>query len=263
MSLRRLFRWMAGLSLGAAVFGLLAALALYAYLAPRLPDVKTLQHVQLQVPLRIYSQEGRLIGEYGKKRRIPLAFHQFPEMLVKAVIAAEDDRFYEHPGVDYQGILRAAYYDLKTWSKAQGGSTITMQVARNYFLTNEKTFIRKIKEILLALQIEQHLSKHEILALYLNKIYLGCGAYGAAAAARVYFGTTLDRLQLSQLAMIAGLPRAPSLYNPVENPEGVRKMLTRDKKLQRWVGSRLAREQSNGVRERFKGFGMGETGAFA
>lgn len=228
---RRLFRWMGVLFLITTTISILAAVGTYLYLAPQLPSIDTLKHVQLQVPLRIYSHEGMLIAEYGKKNRSPLAFQQFPDLLIKAVLAAEDDRFYEHPGVDYQGILRAAFYLIKTGRKEQGGSTITMQVARNFFLSREKTYSRKLKEILLALKIEQHLSKQKILELYLNKIYLGSGAYGVAAAAQVYFGATLDKLELSQLAMIAGLPKAPSYYNPIANPEGA--LLRRDYVLRR------------------------------
>lgn len=216
---RRLFRWIAASFLITATFSILIAIGVYFYLVPQLPSIDTLKNVQLQVPLRIYSREGMLIAEYGAKRRTPLTFQQFPGLLVKAVLAAEDDRFYEHPGVDYQGILRAAFYLIKTGRKEQGGSTITMQVARNYFLSREKTYLRKLNEILLALQIEQELSKQKILELYLNKIYLGNGAYGVAAAAQVYYGTTLDKLELPQLAMIAGLPKAPSNYNPIADPE--------------------------------------------
>ncbi len=218
--LRRLFRWMVVLLLITTTLSILAVIGTYFYLAPQLPSIDTLKNVQLQVPLRIYSHEGMLVAEYGKKHRTPLAFPQFPDLLIKAVLAAEDDRFYEHPGVDYQGILRAAFYLIKTGRKDQGGSTITMQVARNFFLSREKTYLRKLNEILLALQIEQQLSKQKILELYLNKIYLGSGAYGVAAAAQVYYGTTLDKLELPQFAMIAGLPKAPSHYNPIANPEG-------------------------------------------
>ncbi|CAB1274228.1 penicillin-binding protein 1A [Candidatus Nitrosacidococcus tergens] len=213
-----IFRWVFNLTLAAALFIFFAAIGIYFYLTPQLPPIDALKDIQLQVPLRIFSKEKKLIAEYGDKHRIPLTFEQIPPLMVKAILAAEDDRFYEHPGVDYQGILRAAYYLLKTGRKAQGGSTITMQVARNFFLSREKTYLRKLQEILLAFQIEQKLSKNEIITLYLNKIYLGNRAYGVGAAAQVYYGTTIDQLTLPQFAMIAGLPKAPSGYNPVVNP---------------------------------------------
>ncbi|MBS1218995.1 MAG: penicillin-binding protein, family, partial [Proteobacteria bacterium] len=188
------------------------------YLNPQLPSIANLMDTALQVPLRIYTRDGKLIGEYGDKRRIPVHIQQVPDQLIKAFLAAEDDRFYEHPGVDYQGMLRAAFKLASTGSKRQGGSTITMQVARNYFLSNEKTYLRKINEILLALKIERRLDKPQILELYLNKIYLGNRAYGVAAAAQIYYGRTMDQLTLPQMAMIAGLPKAPSRYNPIKDP---------------------------------------------
>ncbi len=201
------------------VFGLACLIALYLYLEPKLPSIEGLSDVQLQVPLRVYSAEGGLIAEYGEKRRSPKALDEIPEALRQAFLAAEDDRFYEHPGVDYQGILRAVVHLLKTGERGQGGSTITMQLARNFYLSREKTFGRKLNEIFLALKIEQQLSKDKVLELYLNKIYLGNRAYGVAAAARVYYGKSLEELDLAQIAMIAGLPKAPSRYNPIINPE--------------------------------------------
>ncbi len=182
-----------------------------------LPDTGQLKNVQYQTPLSIYSQEGLLIGEFGEKKRIPIKISQIPKQQINAFLAAEDERFYSHPGVDYKGLLRAANQFLATGKKRQGGSTITMQVARNFLLSTEKTFLRKIKEILLALQIEQHYSKDQILELYLNKIYMGQRAYGLAAAAQIYYGKDLEELQLYQQAMIAGLPKAPSIYNPIVN----------------------------------------------
>ncbi|MGM0593593.1 MAG: penicillin-binding protein 1A [Pseudomonadota bacterium] len=202
--------------------GLAASLSIagvYFYLTPKLPDTHILKAVQLQEPLRIYSRDGKLIAEYGEMKRNPLNYSQFPEKLVQAFIAAEDNRFFEHPGVDYQGILRAALNLIITGERGQGGSTITMQVARNFFLSREKTYIRKLNEILLALKIERELSKEEILELYLNKIYLGKRAYGVGAASQVYYGKPLEELELAQLAMIAGLPKAPSAYNPINNPD--------------------------------------------
>jgi len=199
----------------------LAAAGAWVYfgLLPELPSIERLEDVRLQVPLRIYANDGALLAEFGEKRRRPLAIEDTPDILVNAFLAAEDDRFYEHPGVDYQGILRAALTLATTGKKEQGGSTITMQVARNYFLTPEKTYIRKLKEILLALQIERRLSKEEILELYLNKIYLGNRAYGVAAAAQIYYGKTTGQLTLAESAMVAGLPKAPSRYNPLADSD--------------------------------------------
>ncbi len=201
------------------LIGFVGLAGIYLYLAPKLPDIEALKDVRLQVPLRVYSRDGLLIDEYGEMKRVPLRYAQFPPQLIHAVLAAEDDRFFEHPGVDYKGLLRAFVHLLQTGERGQGGSTITMQVARNFFLSREKTYTRKINEILLSLKIEGELTKEEILELYLNKIYLGKRAYGFAAAAQIYYGKELGDLDLSQLAMIAGLPKAPSTYNPIVNPE--------------------------------------------
>lgn len=186
---------------------------------PNLPNIDALKDVQLQVPLRIYSKDGSLMSEFGDQRRIPIKMHQVPENLANAFLAAEDDRFYDHPGVDWQGLVRAAISVVKTGSKKQGGSTITMQVARNFFLNREKTYTRKINEIFLALKIEQELSKDEIFELYLNKIFLGQRAYGIGAAAQIYYSKELQELTLAEMAMIAGIPPAPSKANPVTNIE--------------------------------------------
>jgi penicillin-binding protein 1A len=202
-----------------ALLGAGAALILYLHLEPKLPSTENLKDVKFQVPLRIYSNDEKLIAEFGEKRRIPLTYSEIPPQMVQAFLAAEDDRFFEHPGVDYQGIIRAAMQLILTGKRRQGGSTITMQVARNFYLSSEKTFTRKLNEILLALRIEQELSKEEILELYLNKIYLGNRAYGVGAAAQVYYGKTVTELTLPQIAMIAGLPKAPSRFNPIANPE--------------------------------------------
>ena len=191
----------------------------YLILAPKLPSAEVLRDVRLQVPLRVYTRDGALMAEFGEKKRSPLRYEQFPQRLVQAFVAAEDDRFFEHPGVDYQGLIRAIWNLVRTGERAQGGSTITMQVARNFFLSSEKTYLRKANEIILALKIERELSKEQILELYLNKIYLGNRAYGVAAAAQVYYGRPLEELTLAELAMIAGLPKAPSAYNPLVNPE--------------------------------------------
>ncbi|HHH39644.1 MAG TPA: peptidase, partial [Sedimenticola sp.] len=205
------------LLLGVIVGGIGAAV-IYYYLEPELPATDSLRDVELQVPLRVYSRDRRLIAEYGEKRRIPLTYDELPKPMVQAFLAAEDNRFFEHPGVDYQGLIRAALQLLMTGEKRQGGSTITMQVARNFFLSRKKTYTRKLQEILLALKIEHDLSKQEILELYLNKIYLGHRAYGVGAAAQVYYGSGVNDLTLAQTAMIAGLPKAPSRYNPITNP---------------------------------------------
>ncbi len=211
-------RWLLYLG-GIGVFLTTLVLAgLYLFIVPGLPSTQSLQDVQFQVPLRVYSRDGGLIAEFGEKKRAPLKYEEVPKLMVQAVLAAEDDRFFVHPGVDYQGLLRAAFHLLRTGEKGQGGSTITMQVARNFFLSREKTYLRKLNEIMLALKIESELSKEDILALYLNKIYLGNRAYGVGAAAQVYYGVPIDKLNVAQLAMVAGLPKAPSRYNPVINP---------------------------------------------
>jgi penicillin-binding protein 1A len=215
--------------------------AIYYTLAPSLPEASTLKQIQLQVPLRIFSAENQLIAEFGEKRRVPLNYEDIPPALINAVLAAEDDRFFEHPGVDYQGLLRAAYSLATTGQKAQGGSTITMQVARNFFLSREKTYLRKLNEIILSLQIEQKLSKEEILSLYLNKIYLGKRAYGVGAAANVYYGRELEELTLPEYAMLAGLPKAPSKYNPLANPE--RALLRRNYVLRRMLETGKIQQQ--------------------
>lgn len=197
----------------------LAVVGLYLYIAPQLPNTDALRDVKFQLPLSVYSRDGKLIAQFGEKKRSPINIEDTPSQLIQAVLAAEDDRFFEHPGVDYQGLLRAAIALLRTGEKRQGGSTITMQVARNFFLSSEKTFLRKFKEIFLALKIEHALSKEAILELYLNKIYLGHRAYGIGAAAQVYYGKPISELNLAQQAMIAGLPKAPSTYNPLTNPD--------------------------------------------
>ncbi|EMH4164625.1 peptidoglycan glycosyltransferase/peptidoglycan DD-transpeptidase MrcA [Pluralibacter gergoviae] len=188
---------------------------LYKFIEPQLPDVATLKDVRLQIPMQVYSADGELIAQYGEKRRIPVTLAQMPPELVKAFIATEDSRFYEHHGVDPVGIFRAASIALFSGHASQGASTITQQLARNFFLSPEKTLTRKIKEVFLAIRIEQLLSKDEILELYLNKIYLGYRAYGVGAAAQVYFGKSVDQLTLSEIAVIAGLPKAPSTFNPL------------------------------------------------
>ncbi|WP_242467026.1 penicillin-binding protein 1A [Ectothiorhodospira shaposhnikovii] len=203
---------------GVFTLGVITVAAAYVYLSPEMPAVETLREVRFQVPLRVYSQDGRLMAEYGEQRREPIAIGEVPELMRLAFLAAEDDRFETHPGVDHVGLIRAALNLLATGEKSQGGSTITMQVARNFFLDREKTYTRKLTEIFLAIHIERELSKDEILELYLNKIFLGHRAYGVRAASQVYYGVDVHELTLPQIATIAGLPQAPSRANPVTNP---------------------------------------------
>ena len=184
-----------------------------------LPSLDTLTDYRPKIPLRIYSDEGQLIGEFGAERRNVVSISEVPERLKQAILAAEDDRFYEHGGVDYLGVLRAAYSNFSAGSVRQGASTITMQVARNFFLTREKTITRKLSEALLAFKIEHSLSKDKILELYVNQIYLGHRSYGFAAAANTYFGKSLQEINIAEAAMLAGLPKAPSSYNPISNPK--------------------------------------------
>ena len=191
-------------------------------LTSELPDIAAIQDLKLKVPLRIYSSDGLLIAEYGEERRVPVRIEDAPPLLIKAVLAAEDDRYYEHTGIDLQGIARAFLANIQAGSTVQGASTITMQVARNYFLSRERTYKRKATEALLALNIERHLTKDEILELYINKIFLGQRAYGFGAAAKAYYGKPLDELDLAQYAMLAALPKAPSSVNPLRNPEAAR-----------------------------------------
>ncbi len=192
------------------------------YLSPQIPDVVSLRDVHLQVPLRIYSRDGKLIAQIGEQRRIPLNFEDYPQQIINAFLAAEDDRFYEHNGVDYLGLIRALAVNVSTGSKREGGGTITMQLARNMFLSPERSYRRKMLEIISAWRIEHEFSKTEILSLYLNKIFLGQRAYGVGAAAEVYFGKAVGELSLPEIALLAGLPRAPSRENPVANPQAAK-----------------------------------------
>lgn len=202
------------------------------YLSPALPDVETLRDVELQTPLRIYSTDNKLIAEFGEMRRFPITYDEVPATFVHALLAAEDDNFLHHHGVDPAGLLRAVAELVQTGHIQTGGSTITMQVAKNYFLSSNRVFSRKLNEILLALQIERNLSKQEIFELYVNKIYLGNRAYGIEAAAQVYYGKSISELPLADLAMIAGLPKAPSRYNPIANPD-------RTKLRRNWILQRM------------------------
>lgn len=196
---------------------LLGLAAMLAY--PTLPSLEALTDYRPKIPLRIYSAEGTLLGEFGEERRALVKISEVPKVMKQAILAAEDDRFYEHGGVDYLGVIRAALSNFTSGTAKQGASTITMQVARNFFLTKEKTLTRKFNEVLLTFKIEHSLSKDEILQLYINQIYLGQRAYGFAAAAQIYFGKPLGQVTIAEAAMLAGLPKAPSSYNPVVNPK--------------------------------------------
>jgi penicillin-binding protein 1A len=195
------------------------ALYIYAVMVPALPSIEHLEDAQYQVPLRVYDRNEALLAEFGEHRRIPVNFDKIPRYLIDAVVAVEDDQFWSHWGVDFSALLAAAYEVATTGRKTRGGSTITMQVARNFFLSPEQTYSRKFNEILLAMKIESELSKEKIMELYLNKIFLGHRAYGISAASQVYYDKPLNELTLAQAAMIAGLPKAPSKYNPISNPE--------------------------------------------
>lgn len=219
--LKRKSRWWLWLSLFlllalASPFILFAGYA--AYIWDELPDSSELRHVSYQTPLRVLTADGKLITEIGEKRREPLDYYQIPERMTQAIISAEDERFYQHLGVDFRGLARAVYELVTTGSKQSGGSTITMQVARNFYLSSERSYERKLKEIVLSFKIEHDLTKQEIMALYLNKIFLGHRSYGVAAAAKTYYNKPISDLELHEFAMIAGLPKAPSAYNPIVNP---------------------------------------------
>ena len=208
----------AGATIGLVALAMVIAGA-YFYLSPGLPSVESIREVPLQIPLQAITRDGRLIGEVGEKLRTPVALEDVPLLLRHAFLAAEDDRFFEHPGYDYQGLARAAVNLVLTGSASQGGSTITQQLAREYYVGRERTFVRKARELFLSRRLERELSKDEILELYLNKIFLGNRAYGVAAAAQVYFGKALDELSIAECATLAGLPKAPSAINPVRNPQ--------------------------------------------
>jgi penicillin-binding protein 1A len=216
------FRWLVVPALVlAASFAAVVVLVAFAsaIIYPTLPSLESLTDYQPKIPLRVYSADGKLIGEFGEERRAVVAIKDVPKPLVNAIIAAEDERFYTHSGVDYVGVARAAISNFVSGGVRQGASTITMQVARNFFLSKEKTITRKFNEMLLAFKIEASLPKDQILELYINQIYLGQRAYGFAAAAQIYFGKRLADLTLAESAMLAGLPKAPSRFNPVANPQ--------------------------------------------
>jgi penicillin-binding protein 1A len=216
--LKRWSLYIGSVLLGLAVVGGLLGAFVLALLYPTLPSLDTLTDYQPKIPLRIVSAEGELLGEFGEERRAVVAIGDVPDVMKRAILAAEDERFYQHGGVDYLSVLRAALVNLTSGSQ-QGAGTITMQVARNFFLTREKTLTRKLREVLLAWKIEASLSKDEILQLYVNQIFLGQRAYGFAAASQIYFGKPLRDVTVPEAAMLAGLPKAPSAYNPVTNPK--------------------------------------------
>src|SRR3984957_4305468 len=201
------------------LLGVYAFACSYVYLAPSLPSTQAMRNVDMQVPLRIYTRSGALIAQIGEQRRIPVTYEQIPDVVKHAFLAAEDERFFEHHGIDYLGVVRAVIVDLISGDKTQGASTITMQAARNVFLTLEKPVRRKLQETFVPYEMEHELSKQEIFGLYLNVIFFGQRAYGVAAAAETFFGKTLDQLSVAEAATIAGLPKAPSKYNPIANPQ--------------------------------------------
>jgi penicillin-binding protein 1A len=229
--MKRIVKIISALLAAGLLAGLAAGLFVYLKLVPELPSIDKLEDTRYQVPLRIYDKNDFLLAEYGEHRRIPVKYEDIPKKIEKAFLAAEDDQFFNHYGVDPLALGAAVYELITTGRKTRGGSTITMQVARNFFLSKKKTYSRKLNEILLALKIESELSKKKILELYLNKIYLGNRAYGIVAAAQVYYGKTLDELTIAQAAMIAGLPKAPSRYNPIINPQ--RALIRRDHVIRR------------------------------
>jgi len=216
--LKRWFLYLTSLSLGLAVVGGLLGAFVLALLWPTLPSLDKLTDYQPKIPLRVVSADGDLLGEFGEERRAVVSIKEVPDVMKHAILAAEDERFYQHGGVDYVSVVRAALANLGGGTQ-QGAGTITMQVARNFFLTREKTVTRKLREALLAWKIEASLTKDEILELYVNQIFLGQRAYGFAAAAQIYYGKSLKDLTVSEAAMLAGLPKAPSAYNPVTNPK--------------------------------------------
>jgi penicillin-binding protein 1A len=217
----RAFLWIGGLGLAGGIALLLTVGVALSMAYPNLPDVSDLADYRPKLPLRIYSSEGALLGEFGEERRNLTPIGEIPTVVKDAVLAIEDARFFQHGGVDYKGMMRAVLANLGR-VKSQGASTITMQVARNVYLSSEKTFTRKIYEILLTFKLEHLLTKDQILEIYMNQIYLGNRAYGFAAASEAYFGKPLKSVSIAEAAMLAGLPKAPSAYNPISNPKRAR-----------------------------------------
>jgi penicillin-binding protein 1A len=219
--LKRWLIYLVSVLFGLAMVGGLLVAFVFALLYPTLPTLEALTDYQPKIPLRIVSAEGELLGEFGEERRAVVKIRDVPEIMREAILAAEDERFYQHGGVDYVSVLRAALTNLTSGTQ-QGAGTITMQVARNFFLTRERTLTRKLREVLLAYKIEANLTKDEILELYINQIFLGQRAYGFAAASTMYFGKPLSQIDVAEAAMLAGLPKAPSAYNPIANPKRAR-----------------------------------------
>ena len=228
----RIVAWLVAVPVGLVVMGILTALLAAVLTADRLPSLAILTDYRPKVPMHVYTADGLLIGEFGEERRCVVRIADFPEPMTQAILAAEDDSFYEHSGVDVSGILRAAIANLRAGGRAQGASTITMQLARNFFLTRERSYVRKIYEVLLTWKIEQALTKDQILEIYANQIFLGQRSYGFGAAAETYFGKPLKQLSVAQMAMLAGLPKAPARDNPIVNPK-------RAKERQLYVLSRM------------------------
>jgi penicillin-binding protein 1A len=219
---RNYFRLVTSTIIGVILLTLLGGYGIacsYVYLEPSLPSTTQMRSVEFQVPLRVYSRSGRLIAQIGEQRRIPVTYDQIPEVVKQAFLAAEDDRFFQHHGIDYAGVVRAAIVNVVSGNRAQGASTISMQAARNMFLSLDKTWRRKIQEIFLTSRMEHEFTKPQIFGLYLNVIFFGQRAYGIAAAAETFFGKSLDRLTVAEAAMLAGIPQAPSKYNPIVNPQ--------------------------------------------
>src|SRR5205823_2387673 len=219
--LKRWLLYVGSVLLGLGLVGALLCAFVLALLWPTLPPLTALTDYQPKIPLRVVSAEGELLGEFGEERRAIVKIRDVPDVMRQAILAAEDERFYQHGGVDYLSVARAALANMTSGTQ-QGAGTITMQVARNFFLTRERTLTRKLREVLLAYKIENNLSKDEILELYVNQIFLGQRAYGFAAASQIYFGKPLSQVSVAEAAMLAGLPKAPSAYNPVANPKRAR-----------------------------------------
>lgn len=215
----RVLAWFAAIVTGITLLAGMGFAGAYVYLSPTLPSAEEMRTVELQVPLRVYTRSGQLIAQIGEQRRIPVSYEQIPAVVKQAFLAAEDDRFFEHHGIDYAGVLRSAVVNLFSGSRAQGASTITMQAARNMFLTQRREVRRKLQEVFLTYRMERQFSKEQILALYLNVIFFGQRSYGIAAAAETYFGKPLSALTVGEAALLAGVPKAPTDYNPVASPE--------------------------------------------
>ena len=210
--------WLFGIAAAGIASGVLLAVFVFAFIYRQLPPIDTLADYRPRVPLRVWSADGKLIGEFGEERRDFVRLSEVPDHVKHAILAAEDDGFYEHPGIEITGIIRAALSNVLTGRRGQGGSTITQQVARNFFLSSERTYTRKLYEIAMSFKIEKTLTKDQILEIYMNQIYLGQRAYGFQSAARTYFGRSLDQISIGEAATLAGLPVAPSAYNPIVNP---------------------------------------------